>query len=372
MRLRTLAIGAVVLALLATMIGLGVAAAIAHRDGWFAGFGAVELGGGAFVIQGTPVERTLAVPTGVTVEVAIDRGDVRVTAGGVAAVVVVTPTVRADDRDAGLAALASISPTIRFADGRLEVRWTGADAAGGRRIAPGVDVAIRLPAAAGASLSARTRAGDIAVDGVAGPIAVETDFGDVAVVGGRDGVRARSAAGDVEARDIEAPAGAVELATEFGDVRLARVRVKALQAESSSGDIDAAAVRATAAAGIVLRTRFGDVDVAGAEAAHLVAASDSGDVRLVLTRLAGGIEASTRFGDVDVSLPPGAGAEATLHTRFGSVEAPFVDAGRAADVARAADRGTPWVGRVGAGGPSVALSTDSGDVRLSVGSAADR
>lgn len=366
MRLRTFVIGAVMLALVATMAGLGIAAAIAHRDGWFVGFGDAGLGRGAFVLQGTPIERAFAVPAGLAVDVAIDRGDVQVTAGGVEAVVVVTPTVRADARDDGLTVLAYITPTIRYRDGRLEVRWSSPDAAARRRAAPAVDVAIRLPAAAGASLSARTRAGDIAVDGVAGPIAVETDFGDVAVAGGRDGVRARSASGDVEARDIEAPAGAVELGTEFGDVRLARVRAEALQAESSSGDIDASTLLATAA--IVLRTRFGDVVVDGVSAPSLVTTSESGNLRLVLTRLDGPLEAATRFGDVDVVLPAGAGAEATLQTRFGAIDAPFAAAGGG----NAADHGAPRVGRVGAGGPPVALSTDSGDIRLTVGGTTGR
>lgn len=367
MRLRTVLIGALVLALLATMAVLGVAAAIAARDGWFSTLGDIRIGPGDLQFQGTPVTRTFGDRGPVAVEVAVDRGDVVVVRGGARATVVVTPTAHAASRDAGLAALAAISPTIAFANGRLVIRWSDAAPRDLRRANGALDVFVRLPDAVTATLAARTHAGDIAARGLGGAVAAETDFGDVDVSGSRGGVRASSASGDITVADVDAPTADVALRTEFGDVRLTRLRAATVRAESSSGDLSATDVAATGAAGLTLRTRFGDVGGAGIDARAVAASSDSGDVRLVLRRLAGPLEATTRFGDVDVTLPAGAGADAVLTTRFGALRAPFVTGRRADDAAR----GEPVAGRIGAGGPAVTLSTDSGDVRLTVAGADD-
>lgn len=367
MRLRTVLIGALVLALLATMAVLGVAAAIAARDGWFSSLGDIRIGPGDVTLQGTPIERAFDVGAGLAVEVAVDHGDIVVTRGGARATVVVTPTAHAANREAGLAALAAVSPTIVLTGGRLVVQWTDARPRQRQRATAALDVFVRLPASTAATLAARTHAGDIAVRDVAGAVVAETDFGDVAVAGGRGNVRASSASGDIAIDDVDAPAADLDGRTEFGDVRLARLRAAAVRAESSSGDLAARDVTATGAAGLTLRTRFGDVEGAGIDARAVAASSDSGDVRLALRRLAGPLEAATRFGDVDVTLPAGAGADAVLTTRFGALHAPFVT-GRARDDTA---RGEPVTGRIGAGGPAVTLSTDSGDVRLTVAGAGD-
>ena len=367
MRLRTIGIIVVILALLATMVALGIAGAMATRDGWFEGLSNGPFGGRYTASMAKRFDpRSFDVTGPLTVDISIDEGRVRVVSVGATATVVVTPTGSAGSRTAARAALESIKPEIQYGGGILSVIWHGDPDPRPRRFdSRTLDVFVQIPTAVSTTLSIETRAADIAVRDIRGSVMAATAFGDLELANLTGAVQASTSSGNIEADNVQAGFGKVVLRTEFGDVRLNVVRAASVRAESSSGDIVLARVEAGGAGGLTARTNFGDVRLSNTIGNPITAGSDSGDVDVELDRLIGPVTATTKFGDVGVTLPAGAGADASLVTRFGSISGPF-----ATGTGEVPEPGKPVTGRIGAGGPRVTLSTDSGDARLTIAGAA--
>ena len=93
-------------------------------------------------------------------------------------------------------------------------------------------------------------------------------------------VRARTGAGDVEARALRSTAPVV--------------------LHSSAGDVD---VRGAAAPSLRLTSSAGDVTAEGVRAAHVRAHSSAGDVELALLQPADRLDASSSAGDVELAVP---------------------------------------------------------------------
>ncbi|MEO8082470.1 MAG: DUF4097 family beta strand repeat-containing protein [Ardenticatenales bacterium] len=363
MRLRTWLVGLVVVALLATAAALGVAGVVASRDGWLQGLRDLSFGGSdEFRQNGPAFHESYTVRAPLTVDVQIDDGDVRIARGGVMATVVVTPTARSSSAEGAAAAVASIQPMITYDGGVLTVAWHGdANPRPRRADGRGVVVVITIPPSVTTTLSVQTRSGDVAVNGVRGSVTAATAFGDLNLVDLAGAVKATTSGGDIVASGIEAGDAAVDLHTEFGDMRLGAIHAASINAETSGGNISAIDTTATGVGGIVVRTQFGDVELSGTSGDPTTVATDGGNVRVTARALPGALTATSKFGDVDVTLPHGAGAEASVLTRFGSLIAPFVQ-GNVED----RDHSKPQTGRIGAGGPRVTLETDGGDARLFV------
>jgi hypothetical protein len=128
------------------------------------------------------------------------------------------------------------------------VRVTRDDRKGRRRA---VDAAVRLPVwvdveVSGRSLDLRVEgidgrlevnavSGDVWVEDVGGPVRIRTIEGEVDVVDARAGVDASSQSDEVRLRRVTGP---VDVHSGSGDLTLADIRSRSVQAETQDGDID--------------------------------------------------------------------------------------------------------------------------------------
>ena len=220
--------------------------------------------------------RTLALgPTG-SLELRTISGDITVTAGSGADVVleVVRQSRGRTEADAAL--------------GLREVPWT-VDHRGERALvetaAPRgrtpyhVNTTYSVTAPAGTRITATTISGNVNVKNIKGDVSVEIKSGNVNVAGAGRIPQARSISGNVTLTDISSD-GLVNAGTISGNVVLERVRTSRLVVEIVSGDIRATDV---AAQGAQLTSLSGTVDYSGplARSGRYELYSHSGSVRFV-------------------------------------------------------------------------------------------
>ena len=148
----------------------------------------------------------------------------------------------------------------------------------------------------------------------------------------------RTSSGDVTASRLQS---ASDITTSSGDVKLRDSRGGTIQ--TSSGDVEATAV-------------------SGSLSVH----SSSGEIQLrPIPSRGDAVEAQSSSGDVSVWLPRGAGVDVDVHTNSGDI------IGRVPIKVRSATR-TGLLGRIGAGGAGLHVTTTSGNVTLlAAGAAAD-
>lgn len=264
---------------------------------------------------------------------------------------------------------------------------------GGTRLvlAAHVDYSATVPT--GTPLCATTESGDIRTSGELGRCHLDTEYGAIALDAARGDVSARSGSGDVSAERVEG--GRIELASEYGDVRLRAARAERLSCKTGSGDValeDAEAgtlelstdygnVHAKKTAGelcahsgsgdvrlhgvrgaITADSDYGTVEVEG-ELTGLSATSGSGDVRVRAegkSRTDAGWKLASDYGSVLLRAPEGFGCVLDAKTDYGSVECDFpitIEAGKKKGEGK-------LKGTVGSGGGTVKLSSGSGDVAL--------
>ncbi|MBN1440955.1 MAG: DUF4097 family beta strand repeat protein [Anaerolineales bacterium] len=243
-------------------------------------------------------------------------------------------------------------------------------------------------------VSATTSSGEVTVrDVTAGAESVEatTSFGEILVRNARgSSLNAKSSSGDVTVED-SAFTGQASLSTSFGDIEATNLEAQSLDARTNSGkvilsglaigdelaahsDFGDIEVKASSAQSYTLdtssgkvvaedatgrikaRSGFGDIRVSGSEAV-LDLSTNSGSIEFRGSLGDGDSTLRTNFGDIAVYLPADAGFEVDLSTDFGDVECGFAVTSTEHDSTRV-------TGTVGAGGPRLEASTNSGDVSV--------
>ncbi|HEX6370465.1 MAG TPA: DUF4097 family beta strand repeat-containing protein [Longimicrobium sp.] len=282
-----------------------------------------------------------------TVEIEMNSGSVRVTGWSRNEVQVTGNLSRGDDRvelDGG---------------GRtVEVR-----VAGRRGRAGPANLEIRVPA--GSTLKVMAGSAPITVSGITGSVEAESASGPVTVQGSsrRVEVMAQSGPvtidGQVETLDVTAMSGPVRV---NASVRQ-RASIEALSGPvdllGSVGEVEVNAVSgnvrvANATGRVEIEAVSGNVTVNGTRLRGNVQ-SVSGNL-VVAGSVGGAFTLESHGGNVELRLPSGAGAEVEVETFSGSLRSDF--GGGARDGSR--ERHVT----IGRGGPTVSITTFSGDVKL--------
>lgn len=288
-----------------------------------------------FVGKRLESERTIPIEGASSLAVVVDAGDV---------------TVRGERREDVHVDLVKKSSSVNADLSKLEFRvereddrvvlrgeWTGDDGLSGK---PSMDVTVTAPSTLGVA-RAEARVGDVAVEHVTvdqenvedesvgdGVLVAESGTGDVSVRDVAGDVRASTGTGDVTLRDVD---GGVEASAATGDVTV-RAVTGSVQASASTGD--------------VLARDVGSVASASAQ---------TGDVTVDVPAISGATTVEASTGDVTASIGP-IDAELDAHAGVGDVTVDDVELGDAT-VSESAVRGT-----LGAGGPTLTLESQVGDV----------
>lgn len=152
----------------------------------------------------------------------------------------------------------------------------------------------------GMDLHVETVSAEVTLDGLSGSLRVETVSGDVSVEGSPHEVEIETVSGEVE---VLAPTQSLQVEAVSGDVRLVGVMGR-VKVATVSGDVDIRSERVRALEADVVS---GDLDFSGSPSAgsHLEMSSHSGDVLLLLPAAASAsFEVKTFSGDIDNRLGP--------------------------------------------------------------------
>ncbi|MBN2084441.1 MAG: DUF4097 family beta strand repeat protein [Anaerolineales bacterium] len=235
------------------------------------------------------------------------------------------------------------------------------------------DVTVRNGASGGETVEASSSFGDVQVlHTEGGTLKAKTSSGDVTVEDSAFSGRAdvSSSFGDVEVTDLKA--GSIEARTNSGEVVLQRLviekdliarsdfgDVEVLDSSADSYDLDTDSGKVTAGdtqGRVKARSGFGDIDIRGTDVI-LDLNTNSGSIRFSGSLGAGTSILHTDFGDIDVRLPADAPFTFDLSTNFGDVECGFAAVTSRRD-------STHLEGAVGAGGPMLEASTNSGSISV--------
>lgn len=262
---------------------------------------------GAKLMLGASVDYLVTVPEGVHLRIDTSSGDIRA----------VGPfgACRLETKFGSIELENGNGDVVAHSDsGDVSVR----DLVGGKVTVESGYGTLRLENVQATSLRAESKSGDVVlVNGKAGTIELDTNYGAVSVRGADGDLRAGSRSGDVE---IAAARGAMKARSQYGRVAVEGV-LTALDARSSSGDVSARAL--------------------------------AGSQNLTNWELASG------YGEVTLFVPADFGCQLEALTRYGEVECAFpitVDGGKRKNGA--------LKGTVGQGGRTVTLNSSSGNVAL--------
>lgn len=284
------------------------------------------------VAQPFPFERTLQVGASPSLDVASGSGQVTVRAGsGPTIVVKGTVTVNsgwgAPANAAELARQVAANPPITQAGDMVQVgRLTDETT----RKAVSISYDITVPTAA--SVAASSGSGAVSVSGVNGQVKATAGSGNVAVASVGGEVDARSGSGDISVTGARKGAS---LSTGSGDIVASLNGSGAVKASTGSGDISLKGVVGLLSAS----TGSGRIGVEGTPTGEWKVSSASGDVR--------------------IAVPADQGFTLDARTTSGSLEvgAEGVTVEKSPGRRRAA-------GAVRGGGPTLRLSTASGDIAV--------
>jgi DUF4097 and DUF4098 domain-containing protein YvlB len=243
-------------------------------------------------------------------------------------------------------------------------------------------------------VTATTSSGDVTLMDVSagdGSVDAVSSFGEVLVQSAQGGIlKAKSSSGEVTVKESEFT-GRADLSTSFGDISASGVKARALDARTNSGkvvlqsleigddltahsdfgdvqvkassaqsyDLDTNSGKITAddtSGRVKARSGFGDINIRGA-GVILDLSTSSGSIEFHGSLGDGASTLRTNFGDIRIYLPENAEFDVDLSTDFGSIECSFA-------VTSTSHESTHLVGRVGAGGPMLKASTNSGSVRV--------
>lgn len=155
-----------------------------------------------------------------------------------------------------------------------------------------IDYDITLPVATEVDLS--LTAGDLDMEGLSGAATIHSQFGDLRMRRMRGALAAEITAGSVDIAEVGADGGMVTLKSRFGPVHVADVR-GGLTVRTESGDLRVERVQAGTAA-VVVENRFGDIDVKEVTAGDLTVESQSGGTSLSAVQATGRLSLKGRFG----------------------------------------------------------------------------
>jgi hypothetical protein len=184
-------------------------------------------------------------------------------------------------------------------------------------------------------LRTHSGSGDQVIEGIGKKLELESGSGDMRLRDISGDVHTRSGSGDVEARGI---AGPVHAETGSGDIRLDESGSGDVRLQTGSGDIEVHGANGSVNA----ETGSGYIMIAGNITSSWNIRTGSGDVRLDLPpQSAFDLDASTGSGDLSVNHPVATTVQGNLDRRHHAIN-----------------------GKVGAGGPSLAVHSASGNVHI--------
>lgn len=280
--------------------------------------------------QPVPFERSLTTGAAPTLDVNTGSGDVTVRAGaGPTIVVKGTVSVRK-----GSNVPANAAEIARQVAANPPIEQTGDAVRIGRvndeTINKAVSISYEISAPAATSVVANTGSGDIAITGVKAA-RVNTGSGDVSVAGISGPVDVRTGSGDISLKDAM---NAASLSTASGDIVAALSGSGDVRASTASGDL-----RVTGVVGqLSASTASGSIDVTGKPTGDWKVSSASGDLQVAVAGEQGyTLDARTTSGDLAVAT--GVNVEKQPGSRSAH-------------------------GAVRGGGPTLRLSTTSGDIAV--------
>ena len=212
---------------------------------------------------------------------------------------------------------------------RIRAKLPDRPAAGGlRRLLGDIEVsysiALNLTVPRGTPLKVSNSFGDVAIQGVGGPVQAHNQSGKISLEGAKGSVSLEGSFGDISARSIEGDlnasstsgaiaasgvSGAANLASSYGDVQVEDVRGR-LAVATTSGSVTVTRVGPS-----TLATSYGDV-TAESVGGDLTIAVTSGHSRV--TDVAGRLKLESSYGDVAVER---LGGSAEIATTSGGVTA---------------------------------------------------
>jgi DUF4097 and DUF4098 domain-containing protein YvlB len=243
-------------------------------------------------------------------------------------------------------------------------------------------------------VTATTSSGEVIVMNAAagdGSVEATSSFGEVLVQNTQGGtLKAKSSSGEVTVKD-SAFTGRADISTSFGDINGSTLKARSLDARTNSGkvvlqaleieddltahsdfgdvevktsaaqsyDLDTSSGKVTAedtAGKVKARSGFGDIEIRGT-GVILDLSTNSGSIEFIGSLGDGISTLRTNFGDIRIHLPEDAQFEVDLSTDFGEVDCAF-------PVTSTKHDSTHLAGSVGAGGPMLRASTNSGSVHV--------
>lgn len=276
-------------------------------------------------------EKQLTVGASPSVDVSSDSGNITVRAGNGSAVVVkgtVTPR-RGSEAPANAAELArqvvAAPPITQTGDAVRIGRLTD------EAMRKAVSIAYEVTVPSATSVVANSGSGSVSVDGVTRDVQANSGSGDISVASIGGAVTLRTGSGQVAAKDVKQGAS---LSSGSGNIFAALAGNGDVRASTGSGDI-----RLTGVVGLVQATSgSGNVEVNGKPTGDWKLSAASGDVLVQVPAEQGfALDASTASGSFDVAAP--------LAVQ-GKVEKRRIQ------------------GTVRGGGPTLRLSTASGDIAV--------
>jgi hypothetical protein len=299
-------------------------------------------------VQGT-FQRTYNVTGPVNLEVLTHSGDVKVHAGpagvvSVSAKITVQESFRSREAMEREAHDIEQNPPITQNGNSIHINYPPEHR--------GISIDYDITAPAETTLRTETGSGDQTADGLKGNVDLHSGSGDMTLTSLGGTATVRTGSGDVRVHGI---AGATTLHTGSGDIR--GDGTAALDVETGSGDVQ---LTESAPGDVRVRTGSGNItinDIQGSFFAH----TGSGEIT-AKGAMKGNWEVQTGSGDVRVGLPSDAAFTIDIHTNNGviNVAQPVATTVQG----RVREREHDMSGTVRGGGPTLRVSTGSGDIHV--------
>jgi DUF4097 and DUF4098 domain-containing protein YvlB len=248
------------------------------------------------------ISKSFKVGPGGALDVSNVSGDVTVTEGGTDTIVIDAVKKLRGSASEAKDQFARVTIEMVERGGRVEAKTTYA----ARNTKVSVDYTVTAPA--GTSVSAHTMSGDVKVTNIKGEVRIDTVSGDVTATGTPAATLVRTMSGDATASGIDHQ-NELRVSTLSGTVIIRSARARAVDADSTSGDVSLADVICDRA---LVKAFSGDITYSGslAKAGRYEFKSQSGDIRITLAGAPGfELDASTFSGsvrsDFPVTVPPG-------------------------------------------------------------------
>lgn len=294
------------------------------------------------------VDRTLPVSGPVVLDVRSDPGGVIIRTGASTAVrvhVVIKPLLGRFDLNVAEANIRALEkdPPIEQDGNRIRIGYVKDPS-----LLRAVSIRFEIETPQTTEVQARTRSGQIRVDGISGPVAATTGSGRTEISNVASEIRVNGGSGAVTIRNAGAQ---VFVRTQSGGVDLASVR-GAVEVDTSSGRTEmtdvAGGVRSTATSASITALQIGG---------SVHAQTHSGAIRITQTNPAA-IRAISGSGAIKVTLAAGGGYQLDAQSGSGKVFGPSgVTSQRTPD-------GHTLKAQVGSGGPLVDLDTRSSKIEI--------